>query len=270
MWLLSKNAGFCCLFGAQVSAAYALTEGDASGPAQTLLAADTESDSDPDSGIATLPEGGYTAFQEQDIFYNQNYNAIAKTGKKLDNALNQVQYQIVVNPDGVTFQDGKERLKLVDTLTNHAVLSGTSSQGTSSGSDNRNLLQTGVAYRMVELEAPHGYELRMEPFDFYIDTEPANTPKDYAGQRCFSGQRVFIPNTTWLEYADPTGSSTTGEEETRTAAAPMPDNHKNKVMGAVDSLIQTGQLNWPIPVLLTLGGALVLAGLVLTRRKNRR
>ena len=179
------------------------------------------------------------------------------------------------------------------------------------------------------------------------------------------------PNTTWLEYADPTGSSTTGEEETRTvvpeepkvpeqpsepkqppviptpidpsevpeepagsdsreeppassgetqpeqpasselpaspddslrpgapgpdnqdgwvlgahgaagnpaaeapadstAAAPMPDNHKNKVMGAVDSLIQTGQLNWPIPVLLTLGGALVLAGLVLTRRKNRR
>lgn len=72
------------------------------------------------------------------------------------------------------------------------------------------------------------------------------------------------PNTTWLEYADPTGSSTTGEEETRTAAAPMPDNHKNKVMGAVDSLIQTGQLNWPIPVLL------VLAGLALTRRKNRR
>lgn len=71
------------------------------------------------------------------------------------------------------------------TLTNHAVLSGTSSQGTSSGSDNRNLLQTGVAYRMVELEAPHGYELRMEPFDFYIDTEPANTPKDYAGQLCF-------------------------------------------------------------------------------------
>lgn len=55
-----------------------------------------------------------------------------------------------------------------------------------------------------------------------------------------------------------------------TAAAPMPDNHKNKVMGAVDSLIQTGQLNWPIPVLLTLGGALVLAGLVLTRWKNRR
>lgn len=603
---------------------------------------------------STLPEGGYTAFQEQDIFYNQNYNAIAKTGKKLDNALNQVQYQIVVNPDGVTFLDGKERLKLVDTLTrpdgmkifledsklkvydytdgtkgeelgldeysytyeekegenvltfhlpdgrpllveyvyrgdgevnktftltNHAVLSGTSSQGTSSGSDyemkvqnssasvklsgvslykvdssnygkrlqgatfrlekwvwnnaektgswetvldrvtsdengllktvdsdNRNLLQTGVAYRMVELEAPHGYELRMEPFDFYIDTEPANTPKDYAGQLCFTGQRVFIPNTrgyydpqltknilesgspvkrnnakpgetvqfqtaiqvahgqpskyvlhdamsglnfdaaslkitrpvgdesgkqieqtlkenidytlkkdcedgcafeitfsderltpgdlltltysatvredavvegegnpntTWLEYADPTGSSTTGEEETRTvvpeepkvpeqpsepkqppviptpidpsevpeepagsdsreeppassgetqpeqpasselpaspddslrpgapgpdnqdgwvlgahgtagnpaaeapadstAAAPMPDNHKNKVMGAVDSLIQTGQLNWPIPVLLTLGGALVLAGLVLTRRKNRR
>lgn len=429
---------------------------------------------------STLPESGYTAFQEQDIFYNQNYNAIAKTGKKLDNALNQVQYQIVVNPDGVTFLDGKERLKLVDTLTrpdgmkifledsklkvydytdgtkgeelgldeysytyeekegenvltfhlpdgrpllveyvyrgdgevnktftltNHAVLSGTSSQGTSSGSDNRNLLQTGVAYRMVELEAPHGYELRMEPFDFYIDTEPANTPKDYAGQLCFTGQRVFIPNTrgyydpqltknilesgspvkrnnakpgetvqfqtaiqvahgqpskyvlhdamsglnfdaaslknthpvgdesgkqieqtlkenidytlkkdcedgcafeitfsderltpgdlltltysatvredavvegegnpntTWLEYADPTGSSTTGEEETRTAAAPMPDNHKNKVMGAVDSLIQTGQLNWPIPVLLTLGGALVLAGLVLTRRKNRR
>lgn len=213
---------------------------------------------------STLPESGYTAFQEQDIFYNQNYNAIAKNGKKLDNALNQVQYQIVVNPDGVTFLDGKERLKLVDTLTNHAVLSGTSSQGTSSGSDNRNLLQTGVAYRMVELEAPHGYELRMEPFDFYIDTEPANTPKDYAGQLCFTGQRVFIPNTTWLEYADPTGSSTTGEEETRTAAAPMPDNHKNKVMGAVDSLIQTGQLNWPIPVLL------VLAGLVLTRRKNRR
>lgn len=282
---------------------------------------------------STLPESGYTAFQEQDIFYNQNYNAIAKTGKKLDNALNQVQYQIVVNPDGVTFLDGKERLKLVDTLTrpdgmkifledsklkvydytdgtkgeelgldeysytyeekegenvltfhlpdgrpllveyvyrgdgevdktftltNHAVLSGTSSQGTSSGSDyemkvqnssasvklsgvslykvdssnygkrlqgatfrlekwvwnnaektgswetvldrvtsdengllktvgsdNRNLLQTGVAYRMVELEAPHGYELRMEPFDFYIDTEPANTPKDYAGQLCF-------------------------------------------------------------------------------------
>lgn len=528
---------------------------------------------------STLPESGYTAFQEQDIFYNQNYNAIAKTGKKLDNALNQVQYQIVVNSDGVTFLDGKERLKLVDALTNHAVLSGTSSQGTSSGSDyemkvqnssasvklsgvslykvdssnygkrlqgatfrlekwvwnnaektgswetvldrvtsdengllktvgsdNRNLLQTGVAYRMVELEAPHGYELRMEPFDFYIDTEPANMPEDYAGQLCFTGQRVFIPNTrgyydpqltknilesgspvkrnnakpgetvqfqtaiqvahgqpskyvlhdamsglnfdaaslkitrpvgdesgkqieqtlkenidytlkkdcedgcafeitfsderltpgdlltltysatvredavvegegnpntTWLEYADPTGSSTTGEEETRTvvpeepkvpeqpsepkqppviptpidpsevpeepagsdsreeppassgetqseqpasselpaspddslrpgapgpdnqdgwvlgahgtagnpaaeapadstAAAPMPDNHKNKVMGAVDSLIQTGQLNWPIPVLLTLGGALVLAGLVLTRRKNRR
>ena len=225
---------------------------------------------------STLPEGGYTAFQEQDIFYNQNYNAIAKTGKKLDNALNQVQYQIVVNPDGVTFLDGKERLKLVDTLTrpdgmkifledsklkvydytdgtkgeelgldeysytyeekegenvltfhlpdgrpllveyvyrgdgevnktftltNHAVLSGTSSQGTSSGSDNRNLLQTGVAYRMVELEAPHGYELRMEPFDFYIDTEPANTPKDYAGQLCFTGQRVFIPNT--RGYYDP-------------------------------------------------------------------
>lgn len=39
-----------------MSAAYALTEGDASGPAQTLLAADTESDSDPDSGIATLPD----------------------------------------------------------------------------------------------------------------------------------------------------------------------------------------------------------------------
>lgn len=223
---------------------------------------------------STLPESGYTAFQEQDIFYNQNYNAIAKTGKKLDNALNQVQYQIVVNPDGVTFLDGKERLKLVDTLTNHAVLSGTSSQGTSSGSDyemkvqnssasvklsgvslykvdssnygkrlqgatfrlekwvwnnaektgswetvldrvtsdengllktvdsdNRNLLQTGVAYRMVELEAPHGYELRMEPFDFYIDTEPANTPKDYAGQLCFTGQRVFIPNT--RGYYDP-------------------------------------------------------------------
>ena len=160
------------------------------------------------------------------------------------------------------------------TLTNHAVLSGTSSQGTSSGSsyemkvqnssasvklsgvslykvdssnygkrlqgatfrlekwvwnnaektgswetvldrvtsdengllktvdsDNRNLLQTGVAYRMVELEAPHGYELRMEPFDFYIDTEPANTPKDYAGQLCFTGQRVFIPNT--RGYYDP-------------------------------------------------------------------
>ena len=225
---------------------------------------------------STLPESGYTAFQEQDIFYNQNYNAIAKTGKKLDNALNQVQYQIVVNSDGVTFLDGKERLKLVDTLTrpdgmkifledsklkvydytdgtkgeelgldeysytyeekegenvltfhlpdgrpllveyvyrgdgevnktftltNHAVLSGTSSQGTSSGSDNRNLLQTGVAYRMVELEAPHGYELRMEPFDFYIDTEPANTPKDYAGQLCFTGQRVFIPNT--RGYYDP-------------------------------------------------------------------
>lgn len=66
---------------------------------------------------STLPESGCTAFQEQDIFYNQNYNAIAKTGKKLDNALNQVQYQIVVNPDGVTFLDGKERLKLVDTLT---------------------------------------------------------------------------------------------------------------------------------------------------------
>lgn len=223
---------------------------------------------------STLPESGYTTFQEQDIFYNQNYNAIAKTGKKLDNALNQVQYQIVVNPDGVTFLDGKGRLKLVDTLTNHAVLSGTSSQGTSSGSDyemkvqnssasvklsgvslykvdssnygkrlqgatfrlekwvwnnaektgswvtvldrvtsdengllktvgsdNRNLLQTGVAYRMVELEAPHGYELRMEPFDFYIDTKPANTPKDYAGQLCFTGQRVFIPNT--RGYYDP-------------------------------------------------------------------
>lgn len=225
---------------------------------------------------STLPESGYTAFQEQDIFYNRNYNAIAKTGKKLDNALNQVQYQIGVNPDGVTFLDGKERLKLVDTLTrpdgmkifledsklkvydytdgtkgeelgldeysytyeekegenvltfhlpdgrpllveyvyrgdgevnktftltNHAVLSGTSSQGASSGSDNRNLLQTGVAYRMVELEAPHGYELRMEPFDFYIDTEPANTPEDYAGQLCFTGQRVFIPNT--RGYYDP-------------------------------------------------------------------
>ena len=426
---------------------------------------------------STLPEGGYTAFQEQDIFYNQNYNAIAKTGKKLDNALNQVQYQIVVNPDGVTFLDGRERLKLVDTLTrpdgmkifledsklkvydytdgtkgeelgldeysytyeekegenvltfhlpdgrpllveyvyrgdgevhktftltNHAVLSGTSSQGTSSGSDyemkvqnssasvklsgvslykvdssnygkrlqgatfrlekwvwnnaektgswetvldrvtsdengllktvdsdNRNLLQTGVAYRMVELEAPHGYELRMEPFDFYIDTEPANTPKDYAGQLCFTGQRVFIPNTRGyydpqltkniLESGSPVKRNNAKPGETvqfqtasselpaspddslrpgapgpdnqdgwvlgahgaagnpaaeapadSTAAAPMPDNHKNKVMGAVDSLIQTGQLNWPIPVLLTLGGALVLAGLVLTRRKNRR
>ena len=308
----------------------------------------------------------------------------------------------MVNPDGVTFLDGKERLKLVDTLTNHAVLSGTSSQGTSSGSDyemkvqnssasvklsgvslykvdssnygkrlqgatfrlekwvwnnaektgswetvldrvtsdengllktvgsdNRNLLQTGVAYRMVELEAPHGYELRMEPFDFYIDTEPANTPKDYAGQLCFTGQRVFIPNTRGyydpqltkniLESGSPVKRNTAKPGETvqfqtasselpaspddslrpgapgpdnqdgwvlgahgaagnpaaeapadSTAAAPMPDNHKNKVMGAVDSLIQTGQLNWPIPVLLTLGGALVLAGLVLTRRKNRR
>lgn len=61
---------------------------------------------------STLPEGGYTAFQEQDIFYNQNYNAIAKTGKKLDNTLNQVQYQIVVNPDGVTFDEGPEQLGL--------------------------------------------------------------------------------------------------------------------------------------------------------------
>ena len=42
------------------------------------------------------------------------------------------------------------------------------------------------------------------------------------------------------------------------------------VCSAMICLIQTGQLNWPIPVLLALGGALVLAGLVLTRRKNRR
>lgn len=30
------------------------------------------------------------------------------------------------------------------------------------------------------------------------------------------------PNTTWLEYADPTGSSTTGEEETRTVVPEEP------------------------------------------------
>ena len=325
---------------------------------------------------STLPESGYTAFQEQDIFYNQNYNAIAKTGKKLDNALNQVQYQIVVNPDGVTFLDGKERLKLVDTLTrpdgmkifledsklkvcdytdgrpllveyvyrgdgevnktftltNHAVLSGTSSQGTSSGSgyemkvqnssasvklsgvslykvdssnygkrlqgatfrlekwvwnnaektgswetvldrvtsdengllktvdsDNRNLLQTGVAYRMVELEAPHGYELRMEPFDFYIDTEPANTPKDYAGQLCFTGQRVFIPNT--RGYYDPQLTKNILE-----SGSPVKRN--NAKPGETVQFQTAIQVAHGQPSKYVLHDA--MSGLALTRRKNRR
>ena len=145
------------------------------------------------------------------------------------------------------------------TLTNHAVLSGTSSQGTSSGSDNRNLLQTGVAYRMVELEAPHGYELRMEPFDFYIDTEPANTPKDYAGQLCFTGQRVFIPNT--RGYYDPQLTKNILE-----SGSPVKRN--NAKPGETVQFQTAIQVAHGQPSKYVLHDA--MSGLVLTRRKNRR
>ncbi len=35
-----------------------------------------------------------------------------------------------------------------------------------------------------------------------------------------------------------------------------------------DDLIQTGQLNWPIPVLLSLGGVMMLCGLIIVIKKN--
>ena len=53
--------------------------------------------------------------------------------------------------------------------------------------------------------------------------------------------------------------------------APMPEHQKGWVLGAKDgkSLIQTGQLNWPIPVLLALGGTLMLAGWYLNRKAKK-
>ena len=55
------------------------------------------------------------------------------------------------------------------------------------------------------------------------------------------------------------------------AGAPMPDNQKGWVLGAKDgkSLIQTGQLNWPIPVLLALGVALVAVGAWLNHKAKK-
>lgn len=38
----------------------------------------------------------------------------------------------------------------------------------------------------------------------------------------------------------------------------------------IDDLIQTGQLNWPIPVLLSIGGVLMLCGLIIIIRKNNK
>ena len=279
-----------------------------------------------------------TASQTQKNFNNENYDAITKTGQTVEGAYNQIRYRIVVNPNGLTYQTGTDRLKLTDTmerpngttlfledtqvkiydytggvqgaelgtneysytyeerdsenvltfhlpnsrplmveyvyrvkgtagkqytLKNHALLEGTSSQGTSSesdssytilessstvkvngitlykvdsanygkhlqgavftleqwnsqtqkwetviervtsdadgliktvGADGKTLLKTGVAYRLTELTAPHGYQLRAEPFDFYIDTAPADVPADYAGQLCNTSQRVYISN----------------------------------------------------------------------------
>ena len=53
--------------------------------------------------------------------------------------------------------------------------------------------------------------------------------------------------------------------------APTPDNQKGWVLNAKDGtgLIQTGQLNWPIPVLIALGAALIAAGVWLNHRAKR-
>ena len=285
-----------------------------------------------------LPADENKASQTQDIFNNENHNAILKEGFPEEGAKNQVRYKIVVNPDakqypsetgylrltdtmdapkGTTLflmddklavydytdgvkgqkltadeysytyeeKDGKsvltflvpnERTLLVEyvyriqgkaqnyTLNNSAVLEGTSSKGTSSGSEmnfkvqessasikangitlykvdstnngkrlagavfdlqqwnvqtctwdalltdltsasdgkietkdenGNNVLKTGVAYRLIEKKAPHGYHLLEEPFDFYIDTQPQNSPADFNGRLCRTGDRVFVPNT---------------------------------------------------------------------------
>lgn len=67
-----------------------------------------------------LIKSGYEAEQTQEIFNNENYNSVQKSGAQKTDALNQVLYTIVVNPEGKSYQVGEnvlDRLELVDTLT---------------------------------------------------------------------------------------------------------------------------------------------------------
>ena len=61
---------------------------------------------------------------------------------------------------------------------------------------------------------------------------------------------------------------TNGEKIYRNPEAPSPDNPNGHVMGA-HGLPQTGQLNWPIPVLAVIGVVLVAAGIKLKKGTRR-
>ena len=75
------------------------------------------------------------------------------------------------------------------------------------------------------------------------------------------------PNAPGPDNADGWVLGAHGDNDKTNPNAPSPTAPGDKVLGA--HLPQTGQLNWPIPVLLAMGGALVAGGVVLKKGSRR-
>lgn len=131
----------------------------------------------------------------------------------------------------------------------------------------------------VEPETPASSDSREEPASSESTPEqPAESEQPASSD---SGEQPASPEDPSLRPGAPTPDNqdgwVLGEHGKEDAAAsgkpgtPTPDNQKGWVLNAKDgtALIQTGQLNWPIPVLVALGGALVAAGVWLNHRAKR-
>ncbi len=102
-----------------------------------------------------------------------------------------------------------------------------------------NLLRDGKVYATAELNEDNQWKHTWENLNgYYLWTVEEEVPEDFKVTYQTSGETVRITNT-----------------------------HKDYV--PPKELIQTGQLNWPVPVLLCCGMCLVLVGIVLMNRKEK-
>ena len=65
-------------------------------------------------------------------------------------------------------------------------------------------VKTGIAYKLVEVNAPSGYELPDNAeYYFYVENEPTEKPDGFNGVKLVQGSKIYYPNTKSSSYTLP-------------------------------------------------------------------
>ena len=65
-------------------------------------------------------------------------------------------------------------------------------------------IETGIAYKLVEVNAPSGYELPDNAeYYFYVENEPTEKPDGFNGVKLVQGSKIYYPNTKSSSYTLP-------------------------------------------------------------------